>query len=517
MTGNNKSTYISIALFAVIVCSFVWLATPGNNPTELYSDTGVWDFRALFTGDESYWLSGPVEYIPGLLAPEEFAAREGEALIGYPENVSQYATSRLLLLMPDDGYYAFYGRSIDYACRLFVNGNLILETGNPGETRKNNIPNTGNISLTLKADNGVIEIIQQVSILVHREGDSHNGWLLSKRNIRVFLANDFIESIKLGIFLALFFVHVILFLLLRKSKANLYFALLCLMWVFRTGVTGVKIFTDIFPWMSWDMKFRIEYLSFPVTAVLLPSLLDILFPHILPKWFRHALYCVSAVIAAIFLFANTVFMSYALLWCEALYVPAIIYIIIRFAMKLRRLNTEHGVFLTGTGIFFLAAIYDIFYTNNYFNLHSFGIFQNLTSVSMLLFTFCQVIAVFIVTAREMETTAAENVFLKEKAHLIEQQLSALHDHYADVAKIQGNPATPDSLETAALETLFREYGLSKRETDVAALLVNEGLLAKEIGKRLFISTYTVNEHIANIYQKFGVKRRPEFMTLFVNR
>ena len=151
MNDNNKLFLIIIALLALIVCSFVWLVASRDNAAELYSETGVWDFRGLFAGDDSYWLSGPVEYIPNaLLNPDEFAEREGEARIGQPHDVSQYATSRLRLLMPDDGYYTFYGRSIDYAYRLFVNGELILETGSPGRTKETNIPGAGMVSLRPK-------------------------------------------------------------------------------------------------------------------------------------------------------------------------------------------------------------------------------------------------------------------------------------------------------------------------------------------------------------------------------
>jgi DNA-binding CsgD family transcriptional regulator len=67
------------------------------------------------------------------------------------------------------------------------------------------------------------------------------------------------------------------------------------------------------------------------------------------------------------------------------------------------------------------------------------------------------------------------------------------------------------------EAIFRQHGLSKRERDVAELLVNEGLGAEEIGTRLFISTVTVNSHITSIYRKFNVKKRGEFMALFVNK
>ncbi|MDR2718196.1 MAG: helix-turn-helix transcriptional regulator [Treponema sp.] len=68
-----------------------------------------------------------------------------------------------------------------------------------------------------------------------------------------------------------------------------------------------------------------------------------------------------------------------------------------------------------------------------------------------------------------------------------------------------------------LENIFLEHGLSKRERDVADLLVNEGLGAEEIGTRLCISTATAKSHIASIYRKFEVKKRGEFMAVFVNR
>jgi DNA-binding CsgD family transcriptional regulator len=83
-----------------------------------------------------------------------------------------------------------------------------------------------------------------------------------------------------------------------------------------------------------------------------------------------------------------------------------------------------------------------------------------------------------------------------------------------VAKPQG--AFPASiLETSNLEYIFKEHGLSRREIEVAKLLVKEGLMKNEIGRRLFITPGTVKIHISKIYQKFKVNNRAEFMTLFV--
>ena len=70
---------------------------------------------------------------------------------------------------------------------------------------------------------------------------------------------------------------------------------------------------------------------------------------------------------------------------------------------------------------------------------------------------------------------------------------------------------------ASLEEIFLKHGLSKRETEVALLMVREGLENKEIGKRLYIAQITAKNHVSSIYRKFAVKNRVEFMTLFVSR
>lgn len=52
----------------------------------------------------------------------------------------------------------------------------------------------------------------------------------------------------------------------------------------------------------------------------------------------------------------------------------------------------------------------------------------------------------------------------------------------------------------------RTYGLTKREKEVLALLV-EGCTKREISKRLFVSYNTIGTHVCNIYHKLNVKTR----------
>jgi len=70
-------------------------------------------------------------------------------------------------------------------------------------------------------------------------------------------------------------------------------------------------------------------------------------------------------------------------------------------------------------------------------------------------------------------------------------------------------------ETTNLDEIFKQHELSKREVEVANLMIKEGLGRNEIGERLFISPGTVKNHITNIYQKFDVINRGEFMALFI--
>jgi DNA-binding CsgD family transcriptional regulator len=81
--------------------------------------------------------------------------------------------------------------------------------------------------------------------------------------------------------------------------------------------------------------------------------------------------------------------------------------------------------------------------------------------------------------------------------------------------INSNDANP-IMTFAVPEDSFREHGLSKREMEIGFLIL-QGKRNIEIGKRLFIEEVTVKKHINSIFDKYKVKRRPEFMALFVNK
>jgi DNA-binding CsgD family transcriptional regulator len=67
-------------------------------------------------------------------------------------------------------------------------------------------------------------------------------------------------------------------------------------------------------------------------------------------------------------------------------------------------------------------------------------------------------------------------------------------------------------EGVRLDSLVREYNISKREREIMELIL-EGKSNKEIEGQLFISFNTVKNHIYNLYQKLGVNSRTQLMHL----
>lgn len=61
-----------------------------------------------------------------------------------------------------------------------------------------------------------------------------------------------------------------------------------------------------------------------------------------------------------------------------------------------------------------------------------------------------------------------------------------------------------------LKALFSEKGLTEREAQVAALLL-QGRSQPVIAEQLFVATSTINTHVKHIYQKFGVRSKQELI------
>jgi DNA-binding CsgD family transcriptional regulator len=78
------------------------------------------------------------------------------------------------------------------------------------------------------------------------------------------------------------------------------------------------------------------------------------------------------------------------------------------------------------------------------------------------------------------------------------------------------PAGPKAGPKEILRLTTIGYGLSPREQEVVALAVR-GASTKQISQALYISEYTVKDHLSNIFGKVGVRgRRALIKHLYLN-
>ncbi len=74
-------------------------------------------------------------------------------------------------------------------------------------------------------------------------------------------------------------------------------------------------------------------------------------------------------------------------------------------------------------------------------------------------------------------------------------------------------STGDGREQIAIESIFKQYGISPREQEVLVLVL-QGRRNTEIGKTLYISLSTVKAHIRKIFEKCSVTNRYKLIALF---
>lgn len=87
--------------------------------------------------------------------------------------------------------------------------------------------------------------------------------------------------------------------------------------------------------------------------------------------------------------------------------------------------------------------------------------------------------------------------------------SEKHEETAAVREMATEETAQKDLDLAKR---FQEFGLTKRELEIAGLIV-EGKSNGEIAQVLFISEATVKKHISNIFEKTGAARREELVRM----
>lgn len=191
-----------------------------------------------------------------------------------------YATYYFQILTPGTSDYALKISNVYSAYSLWVNGAKIGAGGNVSTIEDEEIPNKSRKEFYLNCCKDTIDVVIHVSNFSDgvgglgrtiRFGEAQSIYNLKKHQIEL-------EAFLFGILFILGLYHFILWNFRRKDKSILFFSLLCFSFLLRLGSTGEKIILDIFPFISWGLDTRLEYLSFILMSVFVGAFLHYLFP-----------------------------------------------------------------------------------------------------------------------------------------------------------------------------------------------------------------------------------------------
>ncbi|MDL2295051.1 winged helix-turn-helix domain-containing protein [Ruminococcaceae bacterium OttesenSCG-928-D13] len=488
-TKSDRWTLFPLLFAILLLCYYVWqLKADYTAQIVVRSDTPVWDLRDVDMATHYVRTrGGQAEFVPNAyLTPEAFET-SSDIQTGAPEDAAQFYTARVRLLVPDGRVYALYFSSVDYTDSIYINGQHMQTVGQPGTSAETNVPQTTFVYYTVTPVNGVIEVLHQCSNFVHKEGGNPAGLNIgSVESISRYHARQTLgTAIILGCLLLLAAVHFMLFLLLKSYRTNLYFALFCLVLLLRTGVTGTKAVTALYPDISWYVTFRMEYMAIPAACLLLTLALGAMFPGLVQKQVKIAILAGNAAVALLYLLAPTVFITQALPVAYAAVLLTGGYLIGRFVLRLRRgLDTEHLIMLCALVVLVYVMVREMLYHADILIFPA--AHSGMLDFGVLMLALFQMVAAFYGTVRQVAAARQNEEIARLEAEALRRDAllkEALHKAIPKEYLVVRGPLT---LNTQAGQAFLSEEDLlltPKEFTLLHLLMQHEGEAVP--GQRLY--------------------------------
>ncbi len=463
---KSKLNYVLIAvlLFVIAFSVGLWYMSimhVGNSSLyvgDIHSPDGTWDLTQENFEDNIIVINGELEYIEGkLVEPQDFDSYGDSIKIGTPDQLP-VNTVRLTLNMPDDEIYTIMANSIDFAEKIYINGEWRQDIGVVSTTQDSSVPGYAYLTFDVRPVNGVIEIVRQSNNFVHRDNGHGAHWKIGTPSImKRERAFDFaVDGIIVGIFTTLAITHLFFFSMLQKYKIHLYFTGLTVAWGLRMSVISVKVLGTLFSFLPWEFLFRIEYISMPIAAIMIILIVGEFFAGMLPKWYQNIFISFFMIYALCCIFVPTIPLSYSVLMFEAVYILAAIMLFVMLIMRMikmrknKQMRFEHYLFIASYAVVVFAIVNDALYYNNIRLIMGNLILNNL---AMLIFIFTQTVALIADTSKKIidvynkeHEMRAEAEALKQSTKMKEQFLRNLsHELQIPITTVSGFAQLTDEI------------------------------------------------------------------------
>ncbi len=482
----EKKRYISLYLVLLILTLFVFSLLyvkdvylyKAVNHVDVYSEDGVWDLSDIDFENTIVSLSGDVQYIENeILTPTEFHSRIDEVKVGDPVNYNSGNTAKLTCIMPDNQRYGLLTVS-GFARRIYINNELVGEFGTPATNEQDYEAGYGNIYTAFIPQDNIFEIVIQGANFVHREGSSFSntliGYPLSIEQSEV--TRTAIETFLFGFLFVLFIIHIMVSELLGNKALNRAFAFVCLFFAVRLSLIGTKVWYDFFPSFSWDIGFRLEYISVSVSSILLMYIVYLQFKPAIKKSVVGLFMLAFLILTALYIFTHTIFVSHLMIYATITYILALLYslisIIVYYSKNgFRTLNMGQTLSFISLAVLVFASVNDGLF---FLNINILGIEITLTETSILIFSLYQTISILHSTTKMVENAKRKQFIAETQAASLENLNKMKSEFMQNMSHEMKTPLTVISTGTE-----YSAMQINKEKTDKSEVVDSLNIVKDE--------------------------------------
>ena len=285
---------------------------------------------------------------------------DGKALAG-----DGYATYRLKVIMNDQkGNFAIKLRDISAAFTIYVNEKKLGSTGIVGKSFETTVPRSLPKILDFISEGDQIEIILQISNFHHRLGGpwevirfgrEKDVWEVRERSLAF-------DLILFGCILIMGFYHLGLFTLRSNERSTLYFGLFCFIIALRLLITGERYLIYLFPGMSWELMYKLEYLAFYLAVPVFVMFVHSLFFHEFPKLILRIIQFLGIIFSILVIVTPARIFSHTVQLYQIFTIASCIFGIFVLGLSSAKKREGAVIVLIGSLILILTVINDVLYS-----------------------------------------------------------------------------------------------------------------------------------------------------------
>ncbi len=355
-----------VVLIAVCVSWFI-LYAQGSEIQQLPDPVdGISDASQMNLNETVGAISKQMEFYPlKLYAPSDFLS--GEDLDAQSrdeiENASSiyYGTYRTKLMLLPNTYYSICGYSLDYGTKVFANGQEVYNVGVVSKSPSESVPNVNYMDFPVyTGDDGIVELVLQYSNFVHEEGGDITSLYIGSPII----INDYMFKLGLPTYIVsggfiLLATYYLLDGILRKRKISLQLSLACLLFALRDQWFYIVSILPIE--YDWYVHYRIMVAIVVITPVVVLTLIQELYPKVVPYVWTYLFSTVSFAVTALLLLVPTNRIMTLMFVVPLLAVPYSIYLtykIIKYYKEKPAFSLKDIYTISGISVLFVCTVLD---------------------------------------------------------------------------------------------------------------------------------------------------------------